>query len=247
MNAKIIFGIVFFFGMQVKGHGQFGSIAIALGPSFSKPKATFPGYTVSGHSDGVARLAGFYSLGKKVGLVFDVGICNRGMVLRQPVTVSTYDPYSGTTDYNNETNKYRHGLSYLDNTLMVRSTVGGKLKLYVNGGLYYGVLLKAKKLIVDEYYNSNGQAGISELHSRYDNDTDFLYKHTDFGMAVGLGIQKERFGLDYRYCLGLKEISDIPEAYVLRHSFSTVTLSFVFVKFNNDALPHAGAHKKKAR
>ncbi len=248
MKAKISVLVILFFSSVSLVIAQFSSLGIAVGPSFSSPSLkNLSGLKKAPYTDAVLSISGTYKIDPKFSVVLDVGVCNRGMTLKQAATVASYDPISGDTSYRAVNNKYRHSFSYLDNTLLARYTLGGKFKLYANVGVYYSFLLSKKKLIVDQYYDSFDVRGIAEVHGKYDNGSNYAYKKSDLGIAVGFGVQRGRFGLDYRYYIGTKQVSKDPAVLSLHHSFSTLKVTVALFERKNEVLPHAKAHKQKAR
>ncbi|HVD96726.1 MAG TPA: porin family protein [Cytophagaceae bacterium] len=225
------------------------TLGISLGPSYSNTHVkNNSGLQNNPYTDGSLSIVGTYNLDEKFGLVLDVGINNRGMVLKQPVSVYDYDPYSGDTSYSNKINKYRYSFSYLNNSLMARYTVGGKFKIFANIGVYYAALLKTKKLIVDEYHDTDeGSIGVTTIHSTYANGQNYAYRKSDLGLALGFGASYGRFGLDFRYYMGAMQISKDPSVIDIHHSFSTVKLTYIFWRNTKGKLPHEGVNKKKVR
>ncbi|HWZ23414.1 MAG TPA: porin family protein [Cytophagaceae bacterium] len=223
-----------------------------MGPTYSKPEIkNTSGISNSNHtttySDAVISIMGQYSINKNFGFLLDIGLCHRGISTTIPVTVAVTDPMTNTISYQNQKDKYRQSLSYLDNHLLAKYTLGNKVKVYFNAGIYYSILLKAKKLIVDEYYDDNGSYGITEIHSVNAGNMRSSFKKSDFGFTVGTGIEYGRFGLDYRYNIGVVNISNTPQTSKIHSSFSTVKLTFVLARTTKAILPHLLNHKSRSK
>ncbi len=233
--SKILIVIVASITVCINSFAQLTTIAVSIGPTYSKPgiKNT-SGIPNSNHttnySDAVISVIGQHNFNEKFGLLLDIGLCHRGIATTVPVTVAVTDPISNTVSYQNHNDKYRQSLSYLDNYLLAKYTTGKKVKVYFNAGIYYSLLLKAKKLIVDEYYDDNGYYGITEIHSANTGNNRSSFKKSDFGFTIGTGVEYGRFGLDYRYNIGVVNISNVPETSKIHSSFSTVKLTFVLAR-----------------
>lgn len=234
MRIKIFSVLILFVGVSKFSQAQIASLAFTMGPTFSKPfvKNNYEPYRFSNYSDGTISLIGQYNFNPQLGVVGDLALCNRGMAVTWPVTLANYDLSDGSVTYREETNKYRYSFSYIDHTVMARYTYGKKVKVYANGGMYYSFLLRARKFIVDEYYDSYGTTKPEEVHSKYSNHTNYGYRRSDLGFAVGAGARMGRFGLDYRYYIGLAQVSRFEETISIRSSFSTLKLTYEFVRIN---------------
>ncbi len=223
---------------------------MSLGPTFSKPTvkntSTAPSaYTYTNYSDAIVSIMGQHNFKNKIGVLLDIGICHRGTAITQPVSVLVLDPNNNSLIPQDEKNKYRQDLSYLDNYLLTKYTLGNKLKVYGNAGIYYSLLLKSRKRIVDEYYDYYAGTGPSLVKGVHAGDLQSSYKGSDIGIAAGLGVTYGRFGLDYRYCLGIKNISKTPEVNKIYSSFSTLKLTLILVRATKETLPHTSHHKNK--
>ncbi|HSZ24526.1 MAG TPA: porin family protein [Cytophagaceae bacterium] len=217
---------------------QLATIGFSIGPVYSsqKIKNTSGVPTANNYhsySEAMVSIIGQYNIQKNFGLLFDVGYCNRGVSISQPVTVTTLDPTTYDTVLVNKKNSYQNNLAYLDNYLMAKYTYGNKVRVYADAGLYYSFLLKAKQYVSDEYYNYNTNAP-SEAKGFYTDSITSSYRRSDFGLAVGLGIEYGRFGLDYRYSRSIMDISKSPGLATIHNSFSTVKLIFKFVKIQKE-------------
>lgn len=235
MRLKIITAVILFLGGSNFSQAQIASLSFTTGATFSKPfvKNTFEPYRYSNYSDGTISVIGKYNFDAKWSLLMDMALCNRGMAVTWPVTLADYDLSDGSVTYRDEVNKYRYSFSYIDKTLMARYTYGNKVKVYANAGLYYSFLLRAKKFVVDEYYDSYGTTKPEEVHSKYSNHTNYGYRRSDIGFALGAGVQYGRFGLDYRYYLGLAQVSKFKETISIHSSFSTLKLTYEFLRIKN--------------
>jgi hypothetical protein len=250
--SKILIVFITLLAITINSFGQLTTIAISVGPTYSKPgiKNT-SGISNSNHittySDAVISIIGQHNINKNFGFLLDVGLCHRGIATTVPVTVSVTDLVSNTVSYQNHNDKYRQSLSYWDNHLLAKYTLGNKVKVYFNAGVYYSILLNAKKLIVDEYYDDNGSYGITEVHGVNTGKNRSFFKKSDFGFTVGTGIEYGRFGLDYRYNIGVVNISNTPQTSKIHSCFSTVKLTLVLAKTTKAKLPHLLNHKGRAR
>jgi len=234
--SKII--IVAFLLISLDSFGQSTSIGIALGPTYSKPmiKNTAENSSTTKYShfsDAVFSVFGQHNFKENFGLVLDVGLCHRGIAMKQPVTIAVTDPSTLDVSYQYKNDKYRNQLSYLDNYLLAKYIMidknAKKVQAYVNAGPYYSVLLKTRRYIVDEYYDDNGYYGINEVRGVNAGNIRSSYKKSDLGFALGGGLEYGRFGLDYRYSLGFINISNIAGTKMYSR-FSTVKLTFVMAK-----------------
>jgi hypothetical protein len=247
MDFKFLLSLVVGIVMSINSFGQFALVRLTVGSVFSNPTVKgLEGFKKKSYTDGVLSLEGTYQFESNWGVVLDVGVCNRGMTLLQPITVSAFNPYTGETTFSDKTNKYKHGFFYLDNTLMARYITGKKkTKAYANAGIYYSMLLKARKLIVDEYYDYSGYGGISEVHNKYQDQTNYNYNGADLGLAFGAGVQYGRFGIDFRYNLGVAQISKHKEDFSLRHSYAVLRITGVCFKSRSPLFRGNGLIKRK--
>ena len=211
------------------------TISISMGPTYSKPhvkNASETSTKYATYSDALISVIGQHNFNRNFGLILDIGLCHRGMAVTQPVTVAVTDPNDLNVSYQYKNDKYRKELSYLDNYLMAKYTLIDKFKVYGNAGAYYSVLLRARNFIADEYYDDNGSYGITEIHDVRTGNIRSSYKKSDLGFAVGGGLEYGRFGLDYRYCVGIINTSSTPEINKVYSSFSTVKLTFVMARIS---------------
>lgn len=247
MNLKFLFALLTGILISFHSFGQFALARLTVGSVFSNPQLKgLEGMQKKSYTDGLLSLEGTYQFPSNLGIVIDVGVCNRGMTLTQPVSVSSFNPYTGETTISDKTNKYKHGFFYLDNTLMVRYIAGKKkTKVYGNAGIYYSQLLKARKQIVDEYYDYNGYGGIAEVHNKYQDQTNYKFNRSDIGLAFGGGVQYGRFGLDVRYHLGLAQIAYNKKDFELRHSYLVFRVTALCFKSRSPLFRGDGLIKHK--
>lgn len=247
MNHRTLLALSFFLVLSYHASAQFALVRLTAGSVFSNPSVKgLDGISKKAYTDGVLSLEGTYQFESSWGVVLDVGVCNRGMTLVQPVTVSSFNPYTGETIYSDKANKYKHSFFYLDNCLMARYISGRKkTKVYANAGIYYSILLKARKFIVDEYYNYSGYGGIYEIHNRYDDQSNYPFRSSDLGLAVGAGAQYGRFGLDFRYNIGLAQISKNSTELDLHHSYAVMRVTAVCFKSRSPLFRGNGLKRKR--
>jgi hypothetical protein len=214
-------------------HAQQASIGISAGALFSTPtvRHTTADQRYSSLTDAAFGFFGQYNLSPKFALVFDAGAANRGSRYQQSVVrVSEYDNYAGPVAYATRENKYEHQLLYLDNHLLGKYTYTfeNKLKLYAQAGIYQGILLRARTFVNEEHYDADGTHKPTQAAHKQGPDLKNLYKKTDMGFSLGLGIEYGRIGLDYRYHLGVANIAAFADGTKIVPSFSTLKLMFKF-------------------
>jgi hypothetical protein len=238
-KIKIAFGLLFFFFLTKNSFGQLASVGLSFGPTYSAPiiKNTSGIPTLNQYhtySDAVITVFGQYNINKKFGVLFDFGISERGSSFNQPVMIASYSAYDSSVTYSNQTNKYKNEFTYLDNYVLAKYSTGNKIKVYGTAGMYFSTLLRARKFIIDEYYDSYGGTAPTEAHGLYTDNLRVSYKKSDLGFAVGVGVEYGRFGLDYRYSIGALNISRSPEVTKVHSSFSTVKLMITLVRIKKD-------------
>jgi hypothetical protein len=238
-KIKIAFSLLLFFSLSKNSFSQLASVGFSFGPSYSAPviKNTSGIPTLNqyhAYSDAVVTVFGQYNLNKKLGVLFDFGISERGSAFNQPVTLASYSLYDSSVTYRNQTNKYKNEFTYLDNYVLAKYTTGNKVKVYGTAGMYFSTLLRARKFIVDEYYDSYGSSAPTEAHGKYTDNLRVSYKKSDLGFAIGAGLEYGRFGLDYRYSIGALSIYKSLEAAKIHSSFSTVKLMIMLVRIKKD-------------
>jgi hypothetical protein len=247
MKVRIILLLLPFMMLTRTSFAQFALVRLTAGAVFSNPTIKkLDGFEKKSYTDGLISLEGKYQFASPWAIVLDVGVGNRGMTLLQPVSVSAFDPYSGQTSVSEKTNRYKHSFFYLDNTLMARYSVEKKKsQVYANVGVYYSRLIKARKFIVDEYYDYSGYGGITEIHSVYQDDTNFKFNGSDVGFAFGAGVQYGRFGVDFRYNLGVVQISGQRRDLEFSHSFAVLRVTGVCFKSRSPLFRGNGLIRKK--
>lgn len=241
--SKILIVIIVSIAISINSFAQLTTIAVSMGPTFSNPRikntSRIPNSNhTTNYSDAEISVMGQHNFNETFGLLLDIGLCHRGIATTVPMTVAVTEPIGNTVSYHSHNDKYRQSLSYLDNHLLAKYTTGKKVKVYFNAGIYYSLLLKAKKIIVDEYYDDNGYYGITEIHSVNTGNNRSSFKKSDFGFTIGTGIEYRRFGLDYRYNLGVVNISNTPATSKIQSSFSTVKLTFILARTTKIKFSH---------
>jgi hypothetical protein len=182
----------------------------------------------------VLTIFGQYNLSKRFGVLFDFGISERGSSFSQPVTLASYSAYDSSVTYSNHTNKYKNEFTYLDNYVLAKYTTGNKVKVYGTAGAYFSTLLRGRKFIEDEYYDSYGDSAPTETHGTYADNLRVSYRKSDLGFAVGLGVEYGRFGLDYRYSIGALNVFRSPDMAKVHSSFSTIKLMVTLARIKKD-------------
>jgi hypothetical protein len=238
-RIRIAFSFLLILSLSGNSFGQLASIGFSFGPTYSAPiiknTSGLPNsYRYHTYSDVVLSVFGQYNVRKNFGVLFDFGISGRGSSFSQPVTLASYDLYDTTITYSYKKNQYENAFTYLDNAVLAKYTKGNKVKVYGTAGLYYSILLRARKFIVDEYYDSYGGADPTRTHAKFTDNLRVQYKKSDLGFAVGLGVEYGRFALDYRYSIGLLNIYKSPETAKIHTSFSTVKLMITLRRIKKD-------------
>jgi hypothetical protein len=131
-----------------------------------------------------------YNLNKTFALRADPGFERKGYFASY-----TYNIYQ-----NNSTEKDRANFNYLTIPILIRASIGTKIRYFINAGPYIGFLLSEK-----EKYTPPNSASLIYNYTSY-------YKTTDIGITAGLGLAipiKENFALsvEIRNNLGLMNIN----------------------------------------
>ncbi len=234
MQTKIKIAFSFFlFVLAQNSFGQLASIGFSVGPTYCVPIikktfciANFNRYHT--YSDVALTIFGQYNVKNRkrtLAILFDFGVSGRGSTVRQPVTLASYSNYDSTITYSYKNNKYQNQFTYLDNSVLAKYYIYvNKVRVYGTAGIYYSLLLSGRKFIVDEYYDSYGDADPTRTHAKFTDNLRVQYKKSDLGFAVGLGVEYGRVALDYRYSIGLLNIYKSPETAKIHTSFSTIKL-----------------------
>jgi hypothetical protein len=131
----------------------------------------------------------------------------------------------------------QHGLNYLVIPCLTRLSIGNKTKLFIQGGPYFAVLLKAN------------------LHTKYLNglqtylDETSSYKRLDFGFSCGLGLSRAfsevTIGLEFRNNVNL-----INTYHFQDKEFYTRNLSFnamIYLAFQFPWIGKCSYHNKSGK
>jgi hypothetical protein len=113
----------------------------------------------------------------------------------------TYSEYAGSA-FNF---KMRYNFDYLVLPLLLRASLGEKVKFSMGAGPFLAYLLKQKTVVTEGRSHLNG----------LDNENTGYYKSLDFGITLGAGVQvpmKEKIALSFevRNNLGMNDISTLP-------------------------------------